>query len=163
MEDEKKILEGVQSQIASFDSKASILLSVVGIIFALTLSFLDVFHTDYFISNHPTFKFWYSFLFILYIVITIITIVLLISVIIPRNHKNRKRYPNYYKDIIKYTNDELKEDIKKYNMDDSLIIEQIKINAIICNQKHTFLKWGARLLLPFIFCIFGMIVMIMFA
>ena len=47
MDNNKEILKEVQSQISFFDNKASILLSVVGIIFALTLSFLDVFHSEF--------------------------------------------------------------------------------------------------------------------
>lgn len=163
MSNEKEILEGVQSQIASFDSKASILLSVVGIIFALTLSLLDVFHADFYINNNQVFKFWYSFLFIVYIIITILTIIFLISVIIPRNHKKGKKYPNHYKDIITYSDEELTKDIKKYESNENLIVDQIKINANICNQKHIFLKMGAILLVPFVLCIFAMIIMVMFA
>ena len=62
MDNNKKILEEVQSQISFFDNKASILLSVVGIIFALTLSFLDVFHSEFFMGNNATFKTFYILL-----------------------------------------------------------------------------------------------------
>ena len=68
MDNNKKISEEVQSQISFFDNKASILLSVVGIIFALTLSFLDVFHSEFFLGKDITFRTFYILLFICYYV-----------------------------------------------------------------------------------------------
>ena len=41
-EENEKILSGVQSQISSFDSKASILISIVSILLALSLSLIDI-------------------------------------------------------------------------------------------------------------------------
>ena len=160
---EKEILEGVQYQISSFDNKASILLSIVGIIFALTLSFLDVFHADFFIIKEQAFKLFYYVLFIFYIAVTITLIFLLIFVIIPRKHKREKEYPNYYMDIKKLEDNELKKSIIQYNSDNSMIIEQIKINAEICAKKHKFLKLGIIFFVPFISLIVAMIFMTIFA
>ena len=87
MDDNKKILDGIQNQISSFDNKASILLSVVGIIFALTLSFLDLFHNDFYIVKNTFFKRWFSSVFVLYIVVAILIIVCFILVIVPRENK----------------------------------------------------------------------------
>ena len=42
-EQKQEILSGISNQISSFDNKASILISAIGILFALSLSFLDVF------------------------------------------------------------------------------------------------------------------------
>ncbi len=42
-EEKQKILDNVYLQISSFDNKANIFITVIGIVFALSLSFLDVF------------------------------------------------------------------------------------------------------------------------
>lgn len=166
MEDkEKEILDGVQAQISSFDNKASILLSVVGIIFALTLSFLDVFHSETYIYKEISFKVWYSAIFVIYIIVTVILIASLVLVIIPRNKsKNMKlKCFNYYKDINKMNVDDLKSAIEKSTCNDDVLIEQIKINSKICTMKHYCLKTGAIMFIPFIICMVVMILMVMFA
>ena len=163
MENNKEILEVVQSQISSFDNKASILLSVVGIIFALTLSFLDVFHSEFFLGKDITFRTFYILLFICYILITISLIIFLILVILPRKHNGKEKYPNYYRDINGLSKQDLKAAIKRYSEEDDMILEQIKINAEICMKKHKCLKLGVIFFIPFIICIVAMILMTMFA
>ena len=160
MEKENEILEGVQKQISSFDTKASILLSAVGVVFALTLSFLDVFHAGFYLAKDEIFKIIYCILFTLYIVATIIIFVFLVLVIVPRRHKQENKYPNYYVDINKLSKDELKDSIKEYYSSSSMILEQIKANASICDTKHKFLARGIWALIPFISLIIGMIIMI---
>lgn len=162
-ENEKDILNGVQSQISSFDNKANILLSIVGIIFALTLSFLDVFHADFYLSKSNAFKVWYTLFFILYIIITISILVSLILVIIPRSHKTKKKFFNYYKDINKMSIEEIKNSMNDSGKKEVEILEQIKINSKICTQKHYLLEFGVIMLFPFISCIAVLIMMIMFA
>ena len=163
MENNKEILEGVQSQISSFDNKAIILLSVVGIIFALTLSFLDVFHSEFFLCKHAIFRTFYILLFICYILITISLIIFLILVILPRKHNGKEKYPNYYRDINDLSKQDLKVAIKRYSKEEDLILEQIKINAEICMKKHKCLKLSIFFFIPFIVCIVAMILMTMFA
>ena len=163
MKNNKEILDGIQSQISSFDNKASILLSVVGIIFALTLSFLDVFHSEFFIGKDITFKAFYILLFICYILITISLIILLILVIFPRKHNGKEKYPNYYLDIKDLSKQDLKDAIKRYSKEEDMILEQIKINAEICMKKHKCLQLGTIFFIPFIICIVVMILMTIFA
>ena len=163
MENKKEILEGIQSQISSFDNKANILLSVVGIIFALTLSFLDVFHSEFFLGKEATFRTFYILFFICYILVTISLIILLILVILPRKHKGKEKYPNYYRDINDLSKQDLKAAIKTYSEEDDMILEQIKINAEICMNKHKCLRLGVIFFIPFIICIVAMILMTMFA
>lgn len=163
MDNNKEILEGIQSQISFFDNKASILLSVVGIIFALTLSFLDVFHSEFFLGKDTTFRNFYILLFICYILITLTLIIFLILVILPRKHNRKEKYPNYYLDIKDLSKQDLKDAIKRYSEDDDMILEQIKINAEICMKKHKCLKLGIIFFIPFIICIVAMILMTMFA
>ena len=163
MDNNKEILEGIQSQISFFDNKASILLSVVGIIFALTLSFLDVFHSEFFLGKDATFRNFYILLFICYILITLTLIIFLILVILPRKHNRNGKYPNYYLDIKDLSKQDLKDAIKRYSEEDDMILEQIKINAEICMKKHKCLKLGIIFFIPFIICIVAMILMTMFA
>ena len=163
MEQNEKILEGVQAQISFFDNKASILLSAVGIIFALTLSFIDVFHSEFFLGKDATFRTFYILLFICYILITISLIIFLILVILPRKHNGKEKYPNYYRDINELSKQDLKAAIKRYSEEDDMILEQIKINAEICMKKHKCLKLGVILFIPFIICIVATILMTMFA
>ena len=163
MDNEKEILNGVQSQISSFDNKASILLSVVGIIFGLTLSFLDVFHAEFFEQQSSCFRNWYSTLFILYVLVTIVLIIFLILVIFPRKNKNGLKSPDYYLDINSLTKEELNEAIKKNNENNGMILDQIKNNSKICSTKHFWLKSSIILFLPFVLLIFVMILMTIFA
>jgi len=159
----KEILCDVQSQIASFDNKAGLLISVVGIVFALALSFLDVFHMGYFKEQSTCFKTWYYLLFVFFIVIAIFSILSFAMVILPRKHKGKTKYPNYYKDIIKMNLGELKHAIKSYTEKDDLILEQLKINSEICNRKHKWLCSGILSLIPFILSITALTIMTVFA
>ncbi len=164
MDDNKKeILNGVQNQIASFDQKASILLSVVGIIFAIALSFLDVFHTDHFTNQSDCFKIWYYVLFIIFIIVTAFSIFSFAMVILPRKHHVKTKYPNYYKDIVQMTEAELEEAISKYSEKSKLIIEQIKINSGICEKKHKWIFSGILTLIPFVSIIIVLTIMTIFA
>ena len=163
MNEEKEILDEVQSQISSFDNKASILLSVVGIIFALTLSILDVFHSSYFQSENMIFKVCYIIAFMSYIVVTAFLIICLLLVILPRKNKSTQKYPNYFNDINNMTKEELNNAIKNYKKDSTLILDQIKINSSICARKQKWLKVGILFLIPFIILMVLMIFMTIFA
>ena len=145
-------LNGVQSQIGAFDNKASVLLSIVGIIFAFSLSFLDVFNEDYFACKTKCYKTTFSVLFILFVITTIASILCFIMVIIPRKHKGDKLYPNYYRDIVKMNLDELDAKIKSTEKEDeeNFILEQISINSKICMTKHIWLIIGIIFMLSFL-------------
>lgn len=162
-DDRKELLSGVQAQIASFDNKASILISVVGIIFALALSFLDVFHMDFFMAQSACFKTWYHILFFTFITTTVFSLLSFAMVILPRKHKAKTKYPNYYNDIVKMSSEELKIAITKYTEEDAMIIEQLKINSEICNKKHRWLFSGILLMIPFVLLIIVLTIITTFA
>lgn len=122
-----------------------------------------MFHAEFFVTKENVFKVFYYILFNCYIAVTIVLIIFLIFVIIPRKHKRDKKYPNYYKDINDLTEEELKQSISEYNGDNKMVVEQIKINAEICVQKHKCLKLGIIFFVPFIALIVAMILMTMFA
>lgn len=161
-ETKKEVLDGIQSQISSFDNKASILLTVVGIVFALAISFLEIFNQDFFKELNQISKVWFYIIFISFIVITSLLITLLILVIVPRKHKGKNKYPNFYSDIDKMQKDEFIRLIEEYETSDDLIVEQIKINSKICNRKHLFVKISTILFGPFIAILIVLVLMILF-
>mgnify|MGYP007078931828 CR=1 FL=1 len=147
-EEKHEILSGISNQ----DNKASILISAIGIVFALSLSFLNVFYETDFLLKNQNFKIIYSILYISFIVNTIIVIGSYILVIVPRNKIGNKKYANYYNDIAELNIDDYKDYddlLEKYTKEDILLTEQIIINAKICKIKHTFLKVGIICLIPF--------------
>ena len=151
-EQKHEILSGISNQISSFDNKASILISAIGIVFALSLSFLDVFCDEDFLLKSQNFKTVYYILFILFIINTIIVIGSYIFVIMPRKKIGNKKYANYYNDIAELDIDDHKDYddlLEDYTKNDKLLTEQIIINSKICKNKHKFLKIGIISLIPF--------------
>ncbi len=159
----KEILSGVQSQIGSFDSKATTLLSIVGIVFGLTLSGIDVLHQDYFTSKCELFKTWFVIVSIAFLVSTIFSIFCFVMVIVPRKNKSNVLYPNYYIDINKMDESRLKLEISDYNDKEDLIIGQIKINSAICYAKHKWLMAGICSFIPFVILLIVMFILLVFA
>lgn len=160
--EKQEILSGINYQISSFDNKASILISAIGIVFALSLSFLDVFCKEEFLSKSLIFKTFYYILFILFIFNTIIVIGSYILVIIPRKKIGNKKYANYYNDIAELDIDDHKDYddlLEDYTKNDILLTEQIIINSKICKIKHTFLKIGIISLIPFSILLLVLIVL----
>ena len=156
------ILGGVSNQISSFDNKASILISAIGIVFALSLSFLDVFCDEDFLLKSQNFKTVYYILFILFIINTIIVIGSYILVIMPRKKIGNQKYANYYNDIAELDIDDHKDYddlLEEYTKNDILLTEQIIINSKICKTKHTFLKVGIISLIPFSISLLVLIVL----
>lgn len=161
-EQKHEILSGISNQISSLDNKASILISAIGIVFALSLSFLDVFCNEDFLFKNHNFIIVYYILFILFIINTIIVIGSYILVIIPRKKIGNKKYANYYNDIAELDiNDHKDYDdlLEDYTKNDILITEQIIINSKICKTKHTFLKVGIISLIPFSMLLLVLIVL----
>ena len=161
-EQKHEILSGISNQISSFDNKASILISAIGIVFALSLSFLDVFCDEDFLLKSQNFIIVYYILFILFIINTIIVIGSYILVIIPRKKIGNKKYANYYNDIAELDIDDHKDYddlLEDYTKNDKLLTEQIIINSKICKNKHNFLKIGIISLIPFSILLLVLIVL----
>ena len=112
------------------------MLSVVGIVFALALSFIDVFHEDFYLSACECFKTWYTVVFCLFIFSATVTILFFVLVIIPRKNKEETLYANYYWDVCKMNSEQLSAALKDYSDKDELVIGQIRINSAICKNKH---------------------------
>ena len=161
---QKDILEQIQSQISIFDNKASILLSVVGIMFALSLSFLDVFHAEFFINQSASYHKWYYVLFSMFILSAMVSIASLVSVIVPRKNNTGKKYPNYYYDIAGMTKEEITTmlfNTTNENKTSDSMLGQILINSRICKKKHIATQIGAFSLIPFVLFISILTIMTM--
>lgn len=118
----------IKEQIDKFDNKANILIAIVSIVFAISLSMLDIFTSLYFISF-------------------CLEMIFLIMVIYPRRKKNKdKKSLSYYLDVSTMTDDKINACLE--NIDCSSEIDQLRINANICTRKHKFLVRAIWTLIP---------------
>lgn len=142
--EKKEILNNILSQINAFDSKASILVTAVGVVFALVSSFL----LDSSLSvwqSEASIGIVYKVLFLLFLLTSLAVMFCMVMVILPRRRKDDgKLYPNYYLDITKIEKEKLDDAIKNIDVDG-----QIKINAAICTRKEIWFRRGILLLIPF--------------
>ena len=161
-EEKQKILDNIYLQISSFDNKANIFITVIGIVFALSLSFLDVFKDCSFVKSNCGVKIYYYICFMLFVLNIIISIFAFVMVIVPRKYKGKEINANYYKHIARMDVEGLKKEINDYIKDEEQIINQIKINGDICNKKHNWVMTGMISLLPCIIWLFNLIIIISF-
>lgn len=161
-EEKQKILDNIYLQISSFDNKANIFITVIGIVFALSLSFLDVFNECNFINASYYVKIYYYICFMSFVVNIILSIFSFVMVIVPRKYYGGNINANYYKHIAKMSVKELKNKINDYIKDEEQIINQIKINGDICNKKHNWVMAGMISLLPCIIWLLNLIIIISF-
>ncbi len=161
-EEKKEILNGIYNQISAFDNKAGLLISVVGIVFALSLDFLSLFNKSTFICCELYIKIICYILFAIYILSFVSVISCLVLVIIPRENKDRTKSANYYKDIVNMSSDEYKKSLNDYINKDDTVVNQIIKNANICDRKHKWLKKGIVCLIPYAITMVIFIILILF-
>lgn len=148
--EKKEILNGIYSQISSFDNKSGLLISVLGIVFGLSLDFFEIFSKCSFVSCDSWFLKAICYIaLVIYCIAFIFSIGCFVCVITPRFHNGKRNNVNYYKDICGMTLDEFNSNIKEYCENDSIIDFQIFANACICNRKHLFLRLGICGLIPY--------------
>ena len=147
--EKQNILDGIIDQISSFDNKANILITAIGIAFSISLIFVERPYNSQLFKKIDYYNL-YLIIFIIYIISSITAITFFILVVVPRRKKGDNYYANYYNDIAKLEID----DIEKYNSifnkyidDDKLLTEQIIINSKICKKKHNNLKNGILMLI----------------
>lgn len=147
--EKQNILDGIIDQISSFDNKANILITAIGIAFSISLIFVERPYNSQLFKKINYYSL-YLIIFIIYIISSITAITFFILVVVPRRKKGDNYYANYYNDIAKLEID----DIEKYNNifnkyieDDKLLTEQIIINSKICKKKHNNLKNGILMLI----------------
>ncbi|MGI6782354.1 MAG: Pycsar system effector family protein [Acholeplasmataceae bacterium] len=156
-EQKSNTLQILYNQIASFDNKASIIISILGIVFALSFTVIDIINEKD-ISIKP-----YVFSsFILFLISIMFSFFFSIMVFAPRKRidkENKKKSLTYYEDLKIMTEREYKE---LFNSHDNVgaSFEQIKQNAIICSKKHKNLTISIYLLVPIVFFFLSTVVLI---
>lgn len=134
----------IKEQIDKFDNKANILIAIVSIVFAISLSMLDI------LKNREAITISYILLLIFmscYFISFGLEMFFLIMVIYPRRKKNKdKKSLSYYLDVSSMTDDEINACLE--NIDCSSEIDQLRINANICTRKHKFLVRAIWTLIP---------------
>lgn len=156
-----KSLLSIQEQINKFDNKANSLITIVGIVFALSLGILEVFNQFVGIELTGELLLKYHLLIIfstLYFISFTVELVFLILVVYPRKKKEGQLSLTYYADVAGLSKEQIKELLQE-SEENSLaaIIDQISINAKICKQKHKFLViaiWSLIPLFVFMFSVF---------
>lgn len=152
-------ITSMQEQINKFDNKANILITIVGIIFALSLGILDTFNQ--FDKNSMTCEMqekyiWLLILSALYFVSFTIELTFLIFVIFPRKKKDGKTSINYYMDVANMNRDEIMALINKDDDEENAsAVDQISVNAKICKLKHKYLVFAIWCLIPLFVCMFA--------
>ena len=156
IQNDKEILSGILTQINSFDSKAGILISVIGIIFGLSLSLLTNFK-EYSTCKAKLIAF--ALIYILFVISSLISIAFSVLVIVPRESKEKKNNVNYYMDLCEMNYDDFKNNSNSFYTDESIFFNQIKTNAKICKKKHRFLRYSILSMIPcalFVLALIGM-------
>ena len=133
----EKSLLSIQEQINKFDNKANSLITIVGIVFALSLGILDTFNQ--FVGIELTEELQYKFrllilLSTLYFISFTVELVFLILVVYPRKKKEGQPSLTYYADVAGLSKEQIRELLRE-SEENSLAttIDQISINAKICN------------------------------
>ena len=157
IDNENKALEILYNQISSFDSKASILISVLGIFFGLSISMLELidFVCDLIgiISIIVLMLFWISLT---------LSILFSILVVMPRKRSKNNmvnKSLTYYSDL---ENMDLAEFTEISDKKKTIIVlfEQVKTNAQICTTKHKMFVISIKFLIPVAIFFFSFITLV---
>lgn len=171
MDDRKReIFNEIESQINKMDNKAGILISAIGIVFALTIDLLSVVSK----SEVNIYYKLFSYIFLgIYLSSFITSMSFFIATIIPRKKKvceDEKININYYYDLSDIQRENIDGEVKRNQLFDKeleeekankdyVLTNQIFINAEICRRKHDKLFYGIIALIPFILSVVGLIIL----
>lgn len=145
-------IANIQDQINKFDNKANSLITIVSIVFALSLGILETFNQ--YVGIELTVKLQLKFnlliaLSILYFIAFAVEMVFLLLVIYPRRKKRGEISYSYYLDANNLSKENIKECIVAESGSElQSDIEQIKVNAKICSTKHKYLVVAIWLMIP---------------
>lgn len=138
----------IKEQIDRFDNKANILIAVVSIVFAISLSMVDVFyrlHTSQTQENNARYICLIVFA-CLYVVSFACEMSFLVAVIYPRKKTTANKSTLYYYDVC---NMSTKTIVDKLEREDICVeVEQLKNNATICKKKHELIVCASWTLFP---------------
>lgn len=139
----------IKEQIDRFDNKANILIAVVSIVFAISMSVVDAFPRLATLQQTEKIDIKYILMTVflcLYIISFVLEMFFLVSVIYPRKKRTNNKSTIYYYDVSKMDDNEL---IAKLECDDTIAeIEQLKNNAQICYKKHRYIVHAIWTLIP---------------
>ena len=145
-ENNKEILAGVLNQINSFDNKANVLITVIGIIFGLSLTFLERYET---LKDLECIRITFKIFYLLYVISSLASITASIIVILPRtNKKQKKNNVNYYMDLCEMKYDDFKINCNDFFNKNEVFFNQIQTNARICKRKHKWLRISIFCMIP---------------
>lgn len=159
IQNDKEILNGVLAQINSFDAKAGILISVIGIVFGLSLTLLNNFKEYEDCKCKLTV---FAVVYLLFVISSLITIIFSVLVIFPRESKEKKNNVNYYMDLCEMDYPNFKKNSDAFYSDESIFFNQIQTNAKICKKKHKFLRLSIISMIPCGVFVLALIVMAIF-
>lgn len=158
-EKSQEAIVSIQEQINKFDNKANSLITIVSIVFALSLGLLETFNQ--FVGVEMTAKIqlkfnWLISLSVLYFISFAIEMFFLLLVIYPRSKKQGNKSLSYYLDASKLSKEEIIKQLDSKNIDSlESDIEQISVNAKICSRKHKYLVIAIWLMIPLFLCMFA--------
>ena len=153
-----KIFSEIEMQINKMDNKSGLLISAIGIVFALTIDLFSIFSQTGFLTAGKCYKVFCYFFAILYVSSFIISMVFFVLTIFPRKNKKQKTineekiHINYYYDL---------SELQRENSLNKEKRNQIFINADICRRKHDNLNAGIKTLIPFVISLVGLIILLM--
>lgn len=173
----EQIFYEIENQINKMDSKAGMLISALGIVFALTTDLFSIYSIEKFNDFSVSFK---AFCFVvtgLYCLSFIFSMFMFISAILPRTNKKQKKqnkedfHVNYYYDLSNKLR--LASNNKNINISELFnkaieseindgqtnLENQIFTNADICRKKHDKIVMGIVGLIPFVISMIGLIIL----
>ena len=151
----------VQEQIKKFDSKANILIAIVGIVFAISLGIMETLPQLISKGGYNDFKSVLLLIFIiLYFCAFTIEMIFLISVIYPRGKRGETdKSVSYYLDVSQMKPQEINKALEAE--DHNAETNQLIINAKICSRKHFFLVRAIWTLIPLFAFVMAMFFLIL--
>lgn len=130
----KNSLDAIQNSIASFDNKATSLLTAVGIIFSFSLLSLDT-------LDEKKLSVWFYISAGLYLLSFLVSIVCLILVIVPRGKSKKEKEIKcnlYQRDLYESLGDKNFKDFIGKEPDDEVMLSQVKSCVRIVHIKEIF-------------------------
>lgn len=172
-----KIYNDIENQIKKMDNKAGMLISVLGIIFALTMDLFAIYNIEKFNNFNLGSKVLCFIITGLYCLSFVFSMFMFISVILPKTNKKQKKlnnedfHVNYYYDLSnmsrlankdksvdrsKLFNEALENEVANGQKN---LENQIFTNGDICRKKHDKIVLGIIGLIPFVISMLGLIVL----
>lgn len=171
-----EIFSEIEMEINKMDNKSGLLISAVGIVFALTIDLFSVFSQVGFSTACVCYKVFCYLFSTMYISSFIISMVFFVLTIFPRKNKKQKTineekiHINYYYDLSELQressfNKEKRNQIFNKKIEEELcsgenLTNQIFTNADICRRKHDNLNAGIKTLIPFAISLIGLIILL---